>query len=86
VPLGTSATVRRDLLPEGTVYGAGEEWTARAIDGSVLSRGTQVRVVDHDGLTVIVERLPADDPRGSQAAGSAPLLRPRDETRAERTV
>ncbi len=86
VPLGTSATVRRDLLPEGSIYGAGEEWTARASDGSRLARGTPVRVVGHDGLTVIVERLPAEGPTGNQAAGSAPPLRPRDEPRTERTV
>ena len=55
VALGTSAIVRRDLLPEGSVYAAGEEWTARAGDGSTLARGTPVRVVGHDGLTVIVE-------------------------------
>ncbi len=86
VPLGTSATVRRDLLPEGSIYGAGEEWTARASDGSRLTRGTPVRVVGHDGLTVIVERLLAEGRTGSQAVGSAPLLGPRDSTRTERTV
>lgn len=86
VPLGTPASVRRDLLPEGSIYGAGEEWTARASDGSRLARGTPVRVVGHDGLTVIVERLPAHDPTGSRAAGSAPLLGPRDTTRTERMV
>jgi membrane-bound serine protease (ClpP class) len=86
VPLGTSATVRRDLLPEGSIYGAGEEWTARTNDGSRLARGTPVRVIGHDGLVVIVERLPAEGPTRSPAAGAAPLLRPRDDTRTERTV
>ncbi len=86
VPLGTTATVRRDLLPDGSVYAVGEEWTARARDGRTLARGTQVRVVGHDGLTVIVERLPDDDPVAGRSAVGSPLLRPRDGTNAERTV
>jgi membrane-bound ClpP family serine protease len=57
VPLGTEASVRRDIMPDGTVYAAGEEWTARSADGSVLERGTPVRVVGQDGLKLVVERL-----------------------------
>jgi membrane-bound serine protease (ClpP class) len=86
VPLGTPGTVRRDLLPEGSVYAKGEEWTARTRDGSTLPRSTPVRVVGHDGLTVIVERLPDDDEDGGQAVGGSPWLPRRDETRAERMV
>jgi membrane-bound serine protease (ClpP class) len=86
VPLGTQAVVRRDLLPDGSVYALGEEWTALARDGSSLARGTPVRVVGHDGLTVIVERLPDDDPVAGRSAVGTPLLRPRDERHAERTV
>jgi membrane-bound serine protease (ClpP class) len=63
VPLGTQAAVRRDIMPDGTVYAAGEEWTARSADGSVLERGTPVRVVGHDGLKLIVERLRAPETR-----------------------
>jgi membrane-bound serine protease (ClpP class) len=61
VPLGTEAAVRRDIMPQGTVYAAGEEWTARSADGSALERGARVRVVGHDGLKLIVERLRASD-------------------------
>ena len=86
VPLGTQAVVRRDLLPDGSVYALGEEWTAVARDGSTLARGTPVRVVGHDGLTVIVERLPDDDPVAGRSGVGSPLLRPRDERHAERTV
>ncbi len=86
VPVGTQAVVRRDLLPDGSVYAVGEEWTASSRDGSSLARGTPVRVVGHDGLTVIVERLPDDDPVAGRSAVGSPLLRPRDETHAERTV
>jgi membrane-bound serine protease (ClpP class) len=61
VPLGTEAAVRRDIMPQGTVYAAGEEWTARSADGSALERGARVRVVGHDGLKLVVERLRASD-------------------------
>ena len=58
---GTHGSVRRDLVPGGTVYASGEEWTARTTDGSSLDRGAPVRVVGHDGLTLIVERLRTDE-------------------------
>jgi membrane-bound serine protease (ClpP class) len=58
---GTHGSVRRDLVPGGTVYASGEEWTARTADGGSLDRGTPVRVVGHDGLTLIVERLRPDE-------------------------
>jgi membrane-bound serine protease (ClpP class) len=56
LPLGTVAAVRRALAPVGTVYAVGEEWTARAADGMPLERGTPVRVVGQEGLTLLVER------------------------------
>ena len=68
--------MRRDLLPDGSVYAAGEEWTARARDGSALARGTPVRVVGHDGLTLIVERLPDDDPVAGRTAVGSPAAAP----------
>jgi membrane-bound serine protease (ClpP class) len=86
VPLGTVAAVRRDLLPAGSVYAAGEEWTARSRDGRPLERGTLVRVVGHDGLTVLVERQPDQGPPGGRQAGGGALLQPGDNTHAERTV
>jgi membrane-bound serine protease (ClpP class) len=61
VPSGTQGSVRRDLVPSGTVYASGEEWTARTADGGSLDRGTPVRIVGHDGLTLIVERLRPDE-------------------------
>ncbi|CAN5807793.1 hypothetical protein BH24CHL6_BH24CHL6_01280 [soil metagenome] len=50
--------VRRPLTPIGSVYAGGEEWSARTIDERPLQRGTPVRIVSRDGLTLVVE--PAD--------------------------
>jgi membrane-bound ClpP family serine protease len=47
--------VRRPLTPIGSVYAAGEEWTARTPDERPLQRGTSVRIVRKEGLTLIVE-------------------------------
>lgn len=53
--LGSLGSVRRPLDPVGSVYAAGEEWTARSREGEVLGRGAPVRVVAIDGLTLVVE-------------------------------
>ena len=55
VPLGTPGQVRSPLSPLGSVIAAGEEWSARTADGRPLERGTPVRVVKVDGLTLTVE-------------------------------
>jgi membrane-bound serine protease (ClpP class) len=52
---GTPAVVRRPLQPVGSVYAAGEEWTARTIGSTPLERGTPVRIVKVEGLTLFVE-------------------------------
>jgi membrane-bound serine protease (ClpP class) len=51
---GTPGQVRVPIAPVGSVYAAGEEWSARST-GEPLDRGTPVRVVDQDGLMLIVE-------------------------------
>jgi membrane-bound serine protease (ClpP class) len=48
--------VRRPLTPVGSVYAGGEEWTARTADDQPLSRGTLVRVLRQEGLTLVVEQ------------------------------
>jgi membrane-bound serine protease (ClpP class) len=58
LPSGTRAVVRRPLEPVGSVYAGGEEWTARATGDRKLERGTPVRIVGVDGLTVLVEPDP----------------------------
>jgi len=55
VAIGTAGEVRNPLAPLGSVYAAGEEWSARTADERPLDRGTPVRVVRTDGLTVVVE-------------------------------
>jgi membrane-bound serine protease (ClpP class) len=55
VPPGLIGVVRRSIEPIGSVFVAGEEWSARTLDGRPLERGAPVRVVSTDGLTVIVE-------------------------------
>jgi membrane-bound ClpP family serine protease len=58
VPANTIGVVRRALAPDGTVYAAGEEWSARAASGQMIPRGTAVRVMAQEGLTLIVEPTP----------------------------
>jgi membrane-bound serine protease (ClpP class) len=55
LPVGIGGVVRKALEPLGSVYVAGEEWSARTADGRALERGTPVRVITTEGLTVIVE-------------------------------
>ena len=55
LPLNTVGQVRKPLTPIGSVYAGGEEWSAKSVDGAPLERGTRVRVIRIDGLTVIVE-------------------------------
>jgi membrane-bound serine protease (ClpP class) len=58
---GTEATgvVGKDLGPRGSVYVAKEHWSARSVDGRTVRRGSRVRVVGIEGLTLIVEPDPS---------------------------
>ena len=67
VAVGTSGVARTDLAPSGVVRVVSEEWTARSSSGSVIAEGTAIRVVSHDGLTLVVEPESA----GRPAAGGA---------------
>jgi membrane-bound serine protease (ClpP class) len=59
IPAGAAGIVRRAIEPLGSVYAGGEEWSARTTDGTALERGTPVRIVATDGLTLIVEPDPS---------------------------
>jgi membrane-bound serine protease (ClpP class) len=58
IPVGSVGEVRRPLAPFGSVYVAGEEWSARALNDEVIERGIAVRIVGMEGLTILVEPLP----------------------------
>jgi membrane protein implicated in regulation of membrane protease activity len=60
VPPGTLGIVQAPLDPSGTVLLGGEPWTARAADERRLERDVRVRLVHFDGLTAIVEPVPAE--------------------------
>ena len=55
---GTTGIVRRPLEPLGSVHIAGEEWSARSVGDQPIERGTPVKVVAVEGLTVLVEPDP----------------------------
>ena len=56
--VGTAGVVRRPLEPLGSIYAAGEEWSARTADNEPLARGTTIKVIGVEGLTAIVEPAP----------------------------
>ena len=52
---GLLGEVRSPLSPVGSVFAGGEEWRALSADGDPLARGTRVRVIKVEGLTLTVE-------------------------------
>ena len=58
--IGRQGVVRTPLDPGGTVWVAGELWTAVADDGP-LTEGEQVEVVAVEGLRLRVRRSPGDE-------------------------
>jgi membrane-bound serine protease (ClpP class) len=52
---GALGQVRAPLAPLGSVIANGEEWSARTASGQPLERGTPIRVVKVEGLTLTVE-------------------------------
>jgi membrane-bound serine protease (ClpP class) len=55
VATGATGEVRSPLSPVGSVIAAGEEWSAKTADGRSLDRGTPIRVIKVEGLTLTVE-------------------------------
>lgn len=62
--LGSEGIVQLPLGPIGSVRAGGEEWTARTADGAPLERGTHVRIIQTDGLTLVVEADPSPPDQG----------------------
>jgi len=52
---GAVGQVRSPLAPLGSVIANGEEWSARTESGATLERGTPIRVIKVEGLTLTVE-------------------------------
>ena len=52
---GAFGQVRSPLAPLGSVIANGEEWSARTASGVTLERGTPIRVIKVEGLTLTVE-------------------------------
>ena len=75
---GAEGVVRDALDPEGYVFVAGELWHARSLNGAIPV-DSQVRVVDVEGLTVIVEPETSltitDDGAGSSGNGDSAQAR-----------
>jgi membrane-bound serine protease (ClpP class) len=59
VPPGTAGVVRRPLEPRGSVYAAGEEWSARSASDARIERGQPIKVIAREGLTLVVEPDPS---------------------------
>lgn len=51
-----TAAVNNDLA-EGTAVAAGQEWTARSADGSIIEAGTMVVVEAVSGVKLIVRKI-----------------------------
>ena len=54
--VGQVGTVRRTLEPRGTVYAAGELWTAESFSGETIEVGESVVVTDMDGVILTVRK------------------------------
>jgi membrane-bound serine protease (ClpP class) len=59
--IGQIAQVRHDLKPEGRVWFQGQSWYARSDSGKEIAAGEEVRIVDMEDLTLVVESLKTDD-------------------------
>lgn len=68
LPARLHGIVRRTIDPLGSVHAAGEDWSARSADGHPIARGTLVRIIRRDGLTLVVESM-AEPPDGGTRPG-----------------
>jgi membrane-bound serine protease (ClpP class) len=73
LPSGSEGSVRRALSPTGTIYAMGEEWSAREEEGSLLERGTAVRIVGQDGMVLLVRRMTPEE-MAARTANQAPPI------------
>ncbi|MFI6012578.1 nodulation protein NfeD [Streptomyces sp. NPDC051243] len=64
--LGREAVVRSAAGGTGQVWLEGAWWTVRGRDDAVVAEGRHVRVVDHDGLELIVESAEPEPGHGTE--------------------
>ncbi|HEX2883436.1 MAG TPA: nodulation protein NfeD [Candidatus Limnocylindria bacterium] len=63
--VGGSATAQTAIAPTGIAYAGGESWSARSRSAEIVA-GTPLRVVDVEGLELIVEPAAAGDGGGTE--------------------
>jgi membrane-bound serine protease (ClpP class) len=73
--VGSRGTVRSVEGDQALVFLQGAWWTARAADGT-LRRGEPIRVVDMDGLRLVVEPDPDAETEAASEQGDATAQRP----------
>lgn len=77
IALGSEGVVQAPLAPTGTVYLAGETWSARTPDERLVPRDTPVRLLGFDNLVALVEPTPpADTDPDPNPAGPPAAARP----------
>ena len=59
--IGTTAQVTKALDPDGEVYTAGEHWSAHTPDRTTIQAGQTVKILEIEGVTLIVEPETKDD-------------------------
>lgn len=52
------AVVMQDLMPTGLVQVQGEIWQAKSRDGHDIHKGSRVKIIKKEGLTLLVEAVP----------------------------
>lgn len=60
--IGDIGEARTNVYKEGTVYVGGEEWTA--MSDQLISKGSKIKVIDKEGLTLIVEQFANENSGG----------------------
>lgn len=58
--VGETARVTEKIdnaVPQGAVYADGKTWSARSVDGAIISEQTMVKVVRMEGVKLFVEKL-----------------------------
>lgn len=71
--VGRSGRCRTAVNGRGLVELGGERWMARSSDGTPISAGTGVVVVDHDGLVLVVRARPMAPGEATRAASEGRL-------------